>query len=179
MQQPVVEALGRPVRKVLATRCRRRITPCSTAGRWTASLLVARVPGVDEDRRRHLELLQGVINRMSNNSFLLKSWSIVLVSGLFALAAKDANPRFAMIAYLPAIAFWGLDGYFLCQERRFRGLYDQLRQSQETTDYSMNTGAVHDTSCTWWSAVRSLTLSVFHGAILLTIIVVMASLLCR
>lgn len=142
--------------------------------------MVSSLRSVDEDRRKHLELLQGVINRMSNNSFLLKGWSVVLVSGLFALAAKDANPRFAMVAYLPAIAFWGLDGYFLCQERLFRRLYDQVRQKAPgTTDYSMSTRAVRDERCTWWSAVRSLTLSVFHGAILLTIIVVMVSLLCR
>jgi len=138
------------------------------------------MPIVDEDRRKHLELIQGVINRMSNNSFLLKGWSVVLVSGLFALAAKEANPRFAMVAYLPAIAFWGLDGFFLCQERLFRRLYDQVRQKAPgATDYSMNTNAVRDACCIWWSCVRSLTLSVFHGAILLTVIVVMVALLCR
>jgi hypothetical protein len=133
---------------------------------------------VDEDRRKHLELLQGVINRMSNNSFLLKGWSVVLVSGLFALATTDANPRFAMIAYLPTIAFWGLDGYFLCQERRFRWLYDHARQTaQGTTDFCMDTSNVQDKSCTWWSAVCSRTLAGFHGVILVTVITVMGSLL--
>lgn len=68
---------------------------------------------MDEDRRKLLDLLKGVINRMANNSFLLKGWSFVTVSGLFALAAKDKNPRFAMVADLPAIAFWGLDGGIL------------------------------------------------------------------
>ena len=37
------------------------------------------------NKHKHLELIQGVINRLSTNSFLLKGWSVVLVSALFAL----------------------------------------------------------------------------------------------
>jgi len=36
-----------------------------------------------EKKLKHLEMLQGVINRMANNSFLLKGWSVVLISALF------------------------------------------------------------------------------------------------
>ncbi|HUV77227.1 MAG TPA: hypothetical protein VMW06_04125, partial [Desulfobacterales bacterium] len=66
------------------------------------------------DRKlKHLEFIQGVINRLSTNSFLLKGWSVVLVSALFALSANKSNVRFIMLAYIPSIIFWGLDGYFL------------------------------------------------------------------
>jgi hypothetical protein len=75
----------------------------------------------EEAKRAHLEMIQGVVNRLSNNSFLLKGWSVLLVSGLFALAAKDAKALFVYIAYFPCCVFWGLDGYFLWQERLFRG----------------------------------------------------------
>lgn len=56
--------------------------------------------------------VQGVVNRLSTNS-LLKGWSVVLISALFALSAKEADRRFALLAYIPGLAFWGLDGYFL------------------------------------------------------------------
>ena len=39
-----------------------------------------------ESKYKHLELIQGVINRLSSSSFLLKGWSVVFVSagrGLF------------------------------------------------------------------------------------------------
>ena len=36
-----------------------------------------------ENKQKHLELIQGVINRLSSNSFLLKGWSVVLISALF------------------------------------------------------------------------------------------------
>ncbi len=47
-----------------------------------------------EAKLKHLELSQGVINRMAGNSFLLKGWSVTLVSALFALSAKDSNQMF-------------------------------------------------------------------------------------
>ena len=66
-----------------------------------------------ENKRKHLELIQGIINRMAGNSFLLKGWSVTLVSAVFALSAKDANHAYFSIAYFPVIMFWILDGYFL------------------------------------------------------------------
>jgi hypothetical protein len=45
-----------------------------------------------ENKRKHLEMIQGVINRMARNLFFLKGWTTTLIAALFALAAKDANP---------------------------------------------------------------------------------------
>ena len=75
-----------------------------------------------EQKTKHMEFIQGVINRLSQNSFLLKGWSVVLISALFALSAGDSNPAFIVLAYIPAFIFWGLDGYFLREERKFRAL---------------------------------------------------------
>ena len=35
----------------------------------------------------HLEMIQGIVNRLSQNSFLLKGWTVVVVSGLLAVGA--------------------------------------------------------------------------------------------
>lgn len=51
------------------------------------------------DRKlKHLDFIQGVINRLSTNSFLLKGWSVVLVSALFALSANNSNVKFIFLA---------------------------------------------------------------------------------
>ena len=42
-----------------------------------------------EQKMKHLELIQEVIKRMANNSFLLKGWTVTLVTGILALASKD------------------------------------------------------------------------------------------
>ena len=93
-----------------------------------------------ENKRKHLEMIQGIINRMASNLFYLKGWTITLIAALFALAAKDANPKYIFVAYFPVIIFWVLDGYFLSQERRFRALYDDVRTLDEKDiNFSMDT----------------------------------------
>lgn len=93
-----------------------------------------------EGKLKHLELIQGVINRMAGNSFALKGWAVTLVAGIFALASKDADKIYFLIAYIPILVFWGLDSYYLLQERLFRSLYGKVRKLQEEDiDFSMNT----------------------------------------
>ncbi len=93
-----------------------------------------------ESKHKHLEFIQSVINRMASNSFLLKGWSVTLVTALFALSDKDSRISCLLLAYLPVILFWILDGYFLGQEHAFRKLYDKVRTLDENQiDFSMNT----------------------------------------
>ncbi|MGE0407580.1 MAG: hypothetical protein AB7O65_14900, partial [Candidatus Korobacteraceae bacterium] len=93
-----------------------------------------------ENKLKHLEFIQSAINRMASNLFLLKGWTITLIAALFALATKDSDRVYFLIAYIPAVMFWVLDGYFLSQERRFRSLYDYVRKLEDNQiDFSMDT----------------------------------------
>jgi len=127
-----------------------------------------------EKKIAHLQMIQAVVNRMSVNSFLLKGWSVVLVSALFALTAGQSKKLFVYLAYFPAIAFWALDGYFLHQERLFRALYDRVRTLEDSQiDFSMDTSVVSSKAGSWAGAAYSMTLLIFHGAVIGTILVVM------
>jgi len=127
-----------------------------------------------DKKLKHLEFIQGVINRLSTNSFLLKGWSVVLVSALFALSSQDASKSFVLLAYIPVIIFWGLDGYFLWQERLYRDLYNAVRvRDDDDIDFSMSTADVSTGAGGWSAATFSTTLIPFHGVLLLAIIVVM------
>ena len=127
-----------------------------------------------ESKLRHLEMIQSVITRMGNNSFLLKGWSIVVVSALFVLAAKDSNLSFILLAYFPTVAFWVLDGYFLWQERLYRELDDKVRNTDDgDIDFSMDTSPVIADVRPWSQVIFSKTLSIFYGAIVGTILLVM------
>ena len=89
---------------------------------------------------KHLELVQGIINRMAGNSFALKGWAVTLVAGIFVLANKDTDKMYFLIAYVPILVFWGLDAYYLLQERLFRSLYNKVRNTEEEKiDFSMDT----------------------------------------
>ncbi len=127
-----------------------------------------------ESKIKYLEFIQGVVNRLSTNSFLLKGWSVVLVSALFALSASDSNPAFIFLAYFPAIVFWGLDGYFLWQEKLYRALYDRVRAMEDNViDFSMDVSVVKDSVVNWATVAFSTTILAFHGVLLIAIIVVM------
>jgi len=121
---------------------------------------------------KHLEIIQGVINRMGQNSFLIKGWTVTLVAALFALAAKDTDQRFVIIACFPTAIFWFLDGYYLYQERLFRKVYDHARQ-KTTVDYSLSTKNFDNGFADWVKAVFSKTIILFYGVIVLTLIIVM------
>ncbi len=129
-----------------------------------------------ENKTKHLELIQGVVNRLSTNSFLLKGWSVVLVSALFALSVPNSNVSFVFLAYLPAAVFWGLDAYFLWQERLYRALYDHVRKLDPgSIDFSMDAKSVGSGQDFqgWLGALVSGTLIPFHGVLTSVIVLVM------
>ena len=136
----------------------------------------------DVNRLKHLEMIQGVINRMAGNSFLIKGWCVTLAGAVIALASKDDDKRFIAVAYYPVLMFWLLDGFFLCQERLYRNLYDAVRVKAEADiDFSMDTTAAPTPpggkSATWPGALFSRTLMLFYGvmvgAILLSMLIVL------
>lgn len=116
-----------------------------------------------ENKRKHLDFIQEVINRMAGNSFFLKGWAIMLIAALFALSAKDANPKYIFIAYFPVVIFWILNGYFLSQERLFRDLYDHVRKLEESKiDFSMDTNSFKNIKNNWACSIFSKTLPIFY-----------------
>ena len=92
-----------------------------------------------ENKLKHLEFIQNTIIRMSTNSFIIKGWAITLVSALFVLSQKDTNQNYVVLTYLAIPIFWYMNGYFLLQERRYRELYNSVRQKNESNiDFSMD-----------------------------------------
>jgi len=81
---------------------------------------------MDQDKVKHLEFIQAVITRMNVNSFQIKGWCITIVSALLALYASTKNELFILISVAPIFIFWLLDSYYLMQERKFRGLYEDV-----------------------------------------------------
>lgn len=128
---------------------------------------------------KHLEMIQAIVVRMASNSFVLKGWSITIVSALLALDATATKVNFVYIAYLPALALWILDAYFLSQERYFRRLYDKVRaqlvspESAEPIElFSMVAPKFAKPGDHWFPVMWSRTLLIFHGMIVLFITIV-------
>lgn len=91
-----------------------------------------------EIKIKHLEFIQGVINRLANNSFLIKGWSItVFLAGLgFFLSQKQLSALLVVIFVI--IVFWFLDAFYLKQERLFRKLYSNVAKNRLVKPFDMD-----------------------------------------
>ncbi|KAB2931289.1 MAG: hypothetical protein F9K24_13680 [Leptonema illini] len=89
---------------------------------------------------KHLEFIQSVINRMAGNSFQIKNWTVLILTGLFVLSGKENNYGMIYIAIVPVLFFWLLDGYYLYLERCYRGLYNRCLEG-DCTDFNLDISA--------------------------------------
>lgn len=129
---------------------------------------------MNENKLKHLEFIQLVITRMNVNSFLLKGWSVTLISALFALAAKDAEINYVIITYISTPVFWMLDGYYLSQERQYRELYNNVKDlSPDLVDFNMNARIYNEGKRRWLNSIGSITLISFYGTLLIITLIIM------
>lgn len=91
-----------------------------------------------EQKKQHLDMLQNVITRMASNSFLIKGWSVSLISAILIFADKDNNINFIYITFLPLLVFWFLDAYYLQLEKKFRKLYEKVQEDYLKDENNIN-----------------------------------------
>ncbi len=79
---------------------------------------------------KEIDLIQGIINRMGQNSFFIKGWSVALVVGFsaFIFSREKICPTYAIATMITQIVItlflWYLDSFFLYTERFYRSWYD-------------------------------------------------------
>jgi hypothetical protein len=100
-------------------------------GLVTSTFVTDGYGSVEDNRIKHLEMIQAVVARLANNSFLVKGWAVTVAGAFLGFAVSRSEARLAEIGVLPVLMFWGMDAYFLYAERLFRALYDQVRRSNE------------------------------------------------
>ena len=132
---------------------------------------------MDDQQIKHLEFIQNVIERMARNFFTIKSWAITLVSAILVLAVtSNSSCLYLLVALIPTLTFWGLDGYYLKQEILFRKLYDSVRTTQVENEslerFSMSTKQHESDVSSWWKTCWSQTIRWLYGPISLIIIAI-------
>lgn len=129
---------------------------------------------------KEIDLIQGVINRMANNSFLLKGWLISLIAVVLALS-KDSllscNTNLTLlILCFPIIIFWYLDAFFLHREKCYRELYDWViknRMNSNENLYSLDFRPHKKKVKNIFRIMFSQTLFPFYGLAFLLLIILM------
>ena len=123
---------------------------------------------------KEVELTQKVIDRMGNNSFLVKGAAITLVAASLLVEGKLYD---SFIALLPWLAFWYLDAYFLRVERLYRRLYYWVTTNRLTSEEflldvnrkSLEKRFGNDVDCVP-QTMFSKTLIIFYGLLFIMIV---------
>jgi len=120
---------------------------------------------------KELELIQGIINRMANNSFTIKWWTITLF--VVILLLKE-DKYYTFISFIPILVFWFLDAYFLRLERLYRRLYNWVKDNRLKTEdflFDLNYKRFEKEEQSMLRIMFSITLILFYGSIfILTLI---------
>lgn len=109
-----------------------------------------------------LKILQGVINRMAQNSLECKKWTLALAVGVLSLKIEAISNLYGLcVLGVLLLCFWFLDAYYLMQERSFREQYQWLIKNRLKTDERLfEVFPIHQTcqSTQFLSAMRSFSL---------------------
>lgn len=138
--------------------------------------------GERDDLPKQLEFIQVVIFRHARTSFVLKGWSITVVTVVFLLAVRGPDSAKAMaVGLLPAAMFWGLDAYYLWQERQYRALYDHVRRSGTNSSDRFTLDARPFRRCVgnWPSTLFAPSVAGFHFAVVIVVFGALAFFLLR
>jgi len=132
---------------------------------------------MEADKLKHLEFIQDVITRMNTNSFQIKAWAITIVSATLALYASTKNECFILVGVFPSLIFWFLDAYYLTQERKFRGLYNDVAGVSEKPfdlkPFAMRPDLYTSERCkkySYWNVFRSTTIWKLYFSVIIMLI---------
>ncbi len=128
------------------------------------------------EKIKHLEFIQNVITRMNTNSFQIKGWCVIIVSSLLAIYSSTKNNYFFLAAVFPSIIFWFLDAYYLNQERKFRGLYNDVagvtKVHKDIKIFAMRPDLYKDGKYSYWSSFTSITVLKMYLAMIILLVVI-------
>ena len=88
-------------------------------------------PDYTGERIKHLEMIQGVVNRMAGNCAATKRYCIIAVAAGFAIHRTIGNSQTILAIIVMAVVFWLLDSRYLQQENWFRDVYDAVRREPD------------------------------------------------
>ena len=132
----------------------------------------------NEELFKEIDLIQGCINRMANNSFLIKGWALGVFAGVTAFTKGENMNNIVLLlctTVVPFICFWGLDAYFLQIERKYRAMYTERLTKRKNNDsdelFNLNPSKYKVSSIL--RIMFSQTLTIFYGIPFLTSIIVL------
>jgi len=130
---------------------------------------------MSNEQLKHLEFIQNVITRMNTNSFQIKSWTVTILAAILAVYASTKNIDFIIASMFSTLVFWFLDSYYLNQERKFRGLYNDVAGITSTPKdiklFEMRPDLYVGKKYSYWSSFFSTTILKMYLSMIIGLVV--------
>lgn len=152
----------------------------------------------EEKLHKELDLIQGCITRMANNSFMIKGWTLTLFVALITFFnIKDLSTVLLIFSLVVIVFLFAyLDAFYLWQERKYVRLYSDVIEKRQKMDfsnlYNLNTKKYDIETIfdvirnkryeleylednpkkklkAWWNAQKRNTIGIFYGSLALFI----------
>ena len=128
------------------------------------------------DIQAHISIIQGVIQRMAENSRYCKLWCVTLVSAVLFFVARSGSPEYTLITLIPLLLFLILDAYYLALEQGFRGAYEVFIRKLHVCELTFSDLYVVEPNGSipklFFPCLLSFSIYVFYGPLTLTILLV-------
>lgn len=96
---------------------------------------------------KYLQMMQDNIRRMASNSFMIKNWTISIVTAALALGYKMDNiHHWLLLTLIPIFTFWCLDAYYLQLERKLRNRQQRFINIKKGLENESNKNDLFDFS---------------------------------
>lgn len=109
----------------------------------------------DEQQVAYLQLIEGVIDRMSTASAIYKGFASAALAGVVTVSFAEIEWYVLAVLALPMLGLMALDLRHLRIERFYRSLYDAVRAGEHPVDFDLRVpcrAALHDgvrCLCSW------------------------------
>lgn len=140
----------------------------------------------NQELYKEIDLIQGCINRMAKNSFMVKGWALTVFAGVIAISKTEVINNLLLLictVLVPYLAFWLLDAFFLHTERKYRKMYAWILQERKRDNteyqYDLNPARFNDEVGCMAHSFFSKTLLLFYGIPTVVIIVLIIRLFCQ
>lgn len=117
------------------------------------------------ERIAYLQMIESIIDRMSNKSGNTKGFAVSVVAGVTALSFKETSPYVLALSFMTILIFLWLDLYYLGMERKYKYFYKEVcngRKIDFCLSLDLKESEIRIAKATRWQCLTSKSIYYFY-----------------
>lgn len=134
-----------------------------------------------KERIAYLQMIESIIDRMSNKSGNIKGFAASAVAGVTALSFKETSVGVLALSFATILIFLWLDLYYLGMERKYKYFYKQVckgRKIDFCLSLDLKESEIIEAKATKWQCLKSKSIYYFYVPLVIVMIAVLAIKFC-